>query len=313
MQKQETDSPKNGFFEITINDFDEFIELIRPDKENLKTHFDYKNKFLLFRGQSDSTWDLTPNLFRSIPHYIVRRANDLCFIEWFYLKALVENCDQGGIQLPSDSLEFRTDFLKEFPDKFAINPKLWPSEEYYELLAFAQHYEISTQLLDWTKQPLIACYFAASGAIKNCSDLNKSFSIWCLNKEGINTLNNDIKIIEVPKSLNQNISSQQGCFTLIRQDITRNTEYTYDDEKKRIKEVKLLTDLLAKKEEHQKLAKITLPYKYALDLLNYCDSYSINAISIFRGIHGVTQHFKDGKNRYHFKNQLDNWKVNPPH
>ncbi|CAA0147234.1 FRG domain-containing protein [Acinetobacter baumannii] len=304
---ERVDHPEKGYFEINIDNIDTFIELIRPDKENLKEYLNYTNKNLIFRGQENSNWELTPNLFRSIPHFIARKFDGLAFLEWSYLHSFVKACDLNGVQIPYDSMVFRNEFLNEFPNSCALAPMKWPLKEYYELLSFAQHYGISTQLLDWTHQPLVACYFAASNVIKNY-DISGSFSIWCLDIEKINLLNDfqkkNIEIINVPKSLNQNISSQQGCFTLVRQEVTRESQCTFCEEKNRIKEVILVNDLVAKKRQHTMLAKINLPNKFANNVLKFCDSYSINATTIFRGIFGAAQHVQDGINKNRFNEYL---------
>lgn len=301
------DHPECGYFEINIDHIDDFIELIRPDKENLRPYLNYTNKKLIFRGQENSKWELTPNLFRSIPHFIARKFDGLAFIEWTYLHSFVKACDLNGVQIPYDSMVFRNDFLNEFPNSCALAPTKWPLSEYYELLSFAQHYGISTQLLDWSYQPLVACYFAASNVVKS-NNIQGEFSIWCMDIEKINLLNDfqkkNIEIIDVPKSLNQNISSQQGCFTLVRQDVTRGSHCTFCEEKNRIKEVTLVNNLVAKKQQHTMLAKINLPNNFANDVLDFCDAYSINATTIFRGVTGASQHVKDGINKNKFKDNL---------
>lgn len=304
---ERVDHPEKGYCEINIDNIDDFVELIRPDKENLKPHLNYSTKNLIFRGQENSNWELTPKLFRSIPHFVARSFDGLAFIEWAYLHSFVKACDLNGVQIPYDSMVFRDEFLKDFPNCCALHPSQWPLKEYYELLSFAQHYGISTQLLDWSHQPLVACYFAASNVIKN-KDITGKFSIWCLDIEKINLLNDfqkkNIEIINVPRSLNQNISSQQGCFTLVRQGVTRGSKSTFCEEKNRIKEVMLVNDLTSQKRQHTMLLKINLPNKYAPNLLKFCDSYSINATTIFRGIDGAAKHVQDGIYIHDFKSYL---------
>ena len=48
----------------------------------------------------------------------------------------------------------------------------------FELAVYAQHYGVETRLLDWTKNPFVASYFACSHALKMNYDPNSKFCIW---------------------------------------------------------------------------------------------------------------------------------------
>ena len=55
-----------GFKELIVNTVEEFIELIRPDKKNVKEYLGSVNDQYIYRGQADSSWELTPSLYRNI-------------------------------------------------------------------------------------------------------------------------------------------------------------------------------------------------------------------------------------------------------
>lgn len=286
-----------GFKEIILENVDDFIELIRPDKKNINEYLQSANSKFIYRGQADSSWELEPSLFRYSPsdQILSKTFDGLCFMYWARLKEFINGCDLNSSNIPFDSKILRDCHFNEFDSTVVFDTRAWPHVELYELIAFAQHYGVWTEFLDWTKSPLVACYFAASQAIKQPS-FDGMLSIWIFDTEKKNLLNSfnekNFEIIEVPKSANQNISSQQGCFTLVRQSLVRGVALTFEQKPKRIEQLKLLNELVADK-KIQALLKISLPQKYAVELLQYCSAYSINAATIFRGIEGAAIYAKE--------------------
>lgn len=168
------------------------------------------------------------------------------------------------------------------------------------IMGFGQNYLIGQ------KNPLIACYFACSQVIKS-NDNEGLMSIWVFNTEKKNLLNEynvkNFEIIEVPKSVNQNISSQQGCFTLVRQNLIRGSKLTFSESAKRINELKLLDELMADK-KLDGLLKISIAKKFAPDILQYCSAYSINAATVFRGIEGAAIYAKESISIEEFRKKM---------
>ena len=65
-----------------------------------------------------------------------------------------------------------------------------------------------------------------------------------------------------------------------------------------------MNDLVANKRQNTMLAKINIPNKFANDVLKFCEAYSINATTIFRGVWGAAKHVQDGINKNRFKDYL---------
>lgn len=298
-----------GFKELIVDTAEEFIELIRPDKKNVKEYLGSANDQYIYRGQADSSWELTPSLYRNISRkeILSDTYDGICFMHWVHLKNFVYGCDLNSSIVPFNSFEFRSEWLEDFDDRVVKDSTKWPDAKLYELIAYAQHYGVYTEFLDWTKNPLIACYFAASQVVK-MRKLDRFMSIWVFDTEKKNLLNkyNDkvFEIIEVPKSINQNISSQQGCFTLVRQKIMRGVRLTFNESLSKYEQIQNLNELIAEKKINS-LIKISVPCKWAIDILKYCDAYTVNAATVFRGISGGAMYVQEGLEIIEYKKLID--------
>lgn len=133
------------------------IYLNKDAKENLKeilelSTLDAKEKQIFYRGQSNSEWDITAS--------ISRETNWLeCENEMFY------------------------EILSLKPNEFIADKST------YERLITMQHFELPTRLIDLTRNPLIALYFACN------SHPNQDGVLFVIEEEKDNILNFDDKVL----------------------------------------------------------------------------------------------------------------------
>lgn len=316
---------RKGYRELTVSSADELTELIRPDRKErllyllsesyansieINKELKYSFNKLIFRGVANSDFKLIPTLYRNS---VTNKLSDYSrnYNELSILRDFIKACDLSATQIPNDSHKFREliNDDKLFYSAFSKHNSEWLAEDYFELTAFAQHYGVPTRLLDWSYHPLVSLYFASMGAIKFVDESkqdfdlnNKYFSIWVYcpieitNPERQKFYNSEIKIIDVPRSLNQHISFQQGCFVHVRQENNSNSSLDFlFDEEGEVKEPTVdkfltLNNKLHKLGLEYNLLKINIPYKQAINVYEYCVAYNFNSATLFRGPHGVSQH-----------------------
>ena len=252
---------------------------------------------LLYRGQANAAWPLTPSILRHPENKRGVRlgaggfvSSDLqVFKEWVYLKSFVDHCDLIGLVIPNDTREFRDQYLNQNapagPGRAFIETSLWPDPRLYDLMALGQHHGLPTRLLDWSTRSYVAAYFAISDALKEEKPAER-LAVWVLNITRVALLTDKLKTIRVPGGNSANLAAQGGMFTLLRQEGGRGQpfqgETSLDEHFIRLKSPIPIP-----------LVKVTLPVSEAAATLALCELYGVTGATVFPDFYGAARAARD--------------------
>lgn len=211
-----------------------------------------------YRGQADASWPVVPKAGR--PEYIL--GNDLHrFKAW---------------------------------KKAAVAYTVLPDND-WECMAIAQHHGLATRLLDWTRNPLAAAFFASCESPEVDGALYCYFPGWHLNPDsylrnkGIN--DNDMVLAYSPRHLIPRIVNQGGVFTAHPRPSQPLGEAI----------VEQAENFHADPATVDKLVQVIITAEAKSNLLNDLDRYGVSYVSLFPDLDGLSRHI----NRHTLRNISD--------
>lgn len=243
-------SSKNGFMEFSLDSWECFADYI--NKEML-IYTDY-----IFRGHGDSRWELEPTIDRIVkdPHSFQRE-------------------------------EHLTRFKHEIRARRGNNPPKMHDEN--DWWALGQHHGLHTPLLDWTKSPFVALFFAVSVALKENTEKLSIYALWqsgvtqinqkIKTNDAIQPINNQkptVKIFSPLSDENNRLVNQRGIFTrgpnnMILEEWVPNFNQNIKD----------MDNLIV-------LAKFTIPCKNLENCLRYLNRMNISDSTLFPDLTGAS-------------------------
>jgi hypothetical protein len=197
------------------------------------------------------------------------------------------------------------DKWSSFFERVKTNPEEWPQSEVLPNLALAQHYGVSTRLLDWTTAALVAGYFATRTAAEVWNTAQKNgaaaptgaFCVWALRTElfewARNARANVATVVRVPRHPNDNLHAQSGLFVKYWPHLTpvegsdSFVPSTFDEV------VEYIFNAVASDKPHEvdaitpALIKITAPIRFAGHVLRLMAEIGMSAAAIYPGYKGA--------------------------
>jgi hypothetical protein len=187
----------------------------------------------VFRGHAESTWRLVPsgNRRRSLApyfgtkyqaadpsdHYCAPEPSDLAslMVEFVYALGRAGHNVPGtpfmDIERVAEMMTHGLPSMIGHDDNGAI-----------ELIALAQHHELPTFMLDWTRHSNVAAYFAASDTVNLPGELAGEIEVWALNRHvgngnvllgSIDGEHVQLRVATPLRGGNPNLHAQSGLFT----------------------------------------------------------------------------------------------------
>lgn len=212
----------------------------------------------LFRGQSDSNWQLQTT--------------------WQRYSAKLDHAPHGHYKKLLD--EFKLGLLSTQPES-----KDWPHDY---LIAYGRHYGLITQTFDWTQDPLIAAFFAFAGRItpelpidleQILLDHDDSVAIWELS--GISQLRDrkpPMYIADIPSGLLNRFKAQNAEMIYLDSDEAGHNGL---DDLEQLIEYHTWLDCT--------LTKHTIPVSETLDALDWLIAKDIHFAKLFPDVEGAAK------------------------
>jgi len=168
---------------------------------------------------------------------------------------------------PGTNREREEDLMLEWFEERATPYFDFNLRDKWELIAVAQHHGLPTRLLDWTRNPLVAAFFAVEKDYKGDSAIYvlKGYDIISANER---MYTSPLKCKEVvkyaPPHITDRIVAQGGIFT-----IHPEPEIAFSSDS---------------------VDKLIIPHSLRNKLKKMLDTYGINRAALFPGLDGLTSH-----------------------
>jgi hypothetical protein len=296
---------------VTCDSVDEFLLELSLQNQRYATAKAGEINWL-FRGQSNSEWNLVPSALREGELKRVLPASlgsptthgEQLVAEQEILLRFINRADSAGLVLPDFDTDFRltlrtTLVAARKGAHFSDNEKLWIPRSLFGLTALIQHYGLPTRLLDWTARPEKAAYFAASRVADKLSkgeiNATDNFCVWAIEcarfglirsqagsmLDGAGTL--PLEFFSITRSSNANAWAQEGWMSIWREA----TPADHGIDRRGIDQ--LIPKSLDRAKHSTIFWKLALPASYATELLSILDKLGVCGVSVFPDYRGAAE------------------------
>ena len=187
----------------------------------------------VFRGQEDASWGLVPSARRAerfrpagerAPTGVRATLGEQIVAELEWALGFWRYADVQGLPVPELPSAWVRGGARAAAD---VPPTAWPHPDALPLLALAQHHGVPTCLLDWSRKPWVAAYFAAASAAREEGE--GDLCVWALRRRchGRSALDHvgvrarrSVMVVHAPRAAIPNLHAQSGLFTaVVEQDL----------------------------------------------------------------------------------------------
>ena len=209
----------------------------------------YSGSNYLFRGESKFDWELLPKIGR----VEFKRVIPKIFKEEFLIRAWMR-------------------YASNLIDK---DPK-----DNWEIISLAQHHGLATRLIDWTKNPLIALFFATFDNEKE----DGAIYVFDFKNETINTKKSDpfdinFSGVFYPEGITRRVINQRGVFSISNEP----------------------TEPFNELMSNYNFVKFKIKKKGKLNIQHSLEQYDINEFSIYNDLDNLSKYL----NRFILKREID--------
>jgi hypothetical protein len=250
--------------QIDLKNWEEFeghVTRLARDRSDRKSATEFYISEYLFRGQPDGTWPLTTTLERF--------TGRLLTLEQYYrILCATKPQVEAFTGATWDGIPSLPEYLKQIGDEGLLPPGKFPAYEYF---VYLRHHGFPSPLLDWTRSPYIAAYFAFRDVLSTAP--SASIYAYCEYTVGHKSgSSNSPKITGLgPYVRSHRRHFQQQCqYTICTMHLNGKHSYTRHQDA-----------FEGNEEDQDELWKFNIPGSERHKILKRLEQYNINAFSLF--------------------------------
>jgi len=249
--------------DIDVPDWDVFKEKVKK----LRGKFPDESSALLFRGQGDSRWRLTTTLERS-------EGGPMLFREYYDLicaSMAPELKTLAGVEVPTYDYKLcepflNPDLLYDVGDPFPLH--------LYRYMAYLRHFGFPSPLLDWSRSPFVAAFFAFRDDPPGDKPEKRSVFAYCENRAKLKGETRGVPLIRAmgPYVQTHERHFRQRCDYTICGNFDKNYGWHFDSHQAVFDHAHPM---------HDPLWKFNLPSIEREKVFRELSDYNLNAFSLF--------------------------------